>query len=222
MKKENFVILAHARSGSTTLFHIFENQSVRIFCEPFNKNSTMKYLIHWGKNDFCSALEMILSEYQGFKHLAGFCTIDQNQYIKEKCNTIFLYRKNILNAAISLTLAFKTNVWMKLQKLSDYGKEKIYIKPEDVQSSMNHLSKFHKLKDDSCFTVSYEDLYYSDKNKQRKIIEDMFDFVGHKIIDYDKIERLLDVKNNKINPENWSDIILNWDEIIEKVTLPKI
>ena len=222
MKKNNFVILAHARSGSTTLFHMFENQGVKIFCEPFNKDSIMKYLIHWGKNDFYSAIEMLLSEYKGFKHLCGFTTIDQTIFIKEKCNTIFLYRENILNTAVSLVLAFKTNVWTNLQKSSDYGKDKIHINPESVQSSINHLANFSNIKDNNCFSVSYEKLYYSSKEEQKKIIEEMFEFTECKIENYSKIERLLDVKANKINPENWSDIISNWDEVKSKVVLPKM
>jgi len=213
MKKENFVILAHARSGSTTLFNIFLSQGVNIFCEPFNHNSIMKYLIHWGKNDFESALDIILSEYKGFKHLFCFSTMEQTELIKSKCNTIFLYRENILDSAVSLVLAFKTNVWLHSDKHVDYEKEKVYIKPEEVQYSINHLNKLVKLKDESCYIVKYEDLYYSDKERQKKIIEEMFEFAGCEIIDYEKIERLLDVKGNKINPENWSDIISNWDEV---------
>ncbi len=222
MKKENFVILAHARSGSTTLFHIFENQGVKIFCEPFNKDSTTKYLSHWNENDFDSALEIILNEYKGFKHLFGFSSIEQNKYIKEKCETIFLYRENLLNAAVSQTLAFATNVWMKSQKKSEYGKEKININPYAVKTSIEYFRRFQELKDDKCFCISYEELYYSDNNKQKEIIEEMFNFVGCKIINHKSIENLLNVENNKINPENWSDIISNWDEIVEKVTLPKI
>ncbi len=49
----------------------------------------------------------------------------------------------------------------------------------------------------------------------------MFNFVGCKIINHKSIENLLNVENNKINPENWSDIISNWDEVVEKVILPK-
>ena len=173
MKKNNFVILAHARSGSTTLFHMFENQGIKIFCEPFNKDSIMKYLIHWGRNDFYSAIEMILNEYKGFKHLYSFATIDQNEFIKEKCNTIFLYREDLISAAVSLTLAFKTNVWLTNQKNENYYKEKFYINPEEVQSAVNHLSRHMKLKDDNCYVITYEDLYYSDKDKQKKIVKEM-------------------------------------------------
>ncbi len=218
----NFSILAHARSGSTTLFHIFESQGVKIFCEPFNKDSIMKYLIHWGKNDFYSAVEMVLSEYQGFKHLFGFSTMEQNEFIKKRCKTILLYRKNLFNAAVSQTLAFATNVWMKGQKKPEYGRQKIYINPYAVKSSMKHFIKFQTLKDNNCFTVLYEDLYYSDKNKQKTIIENMFDYVGCKILDYSKIENFLDISNNKINPENWADIISNWDEVVSELKNPHL
>lgn len=217
MRKNNFVILAHPRSGSTTLFEIFHSQNVSIFCEPFNQNGIMKYLIHWNENSFESALDIVLNDYKGFKHLYSFVTKEQNELIKSKCNTIFLYRENLINAATSFALAFKTAVWLKDQKDANYMTNKVYINPDEIQNSINSFKTFETLKDDNCYILSYEELYYSEHGNQMKIIKEMFDFVDCEIIDYDKIKRLLDVKFNKINPDNWSDIIVNWEEIKELV-----
>ena len=59
LMSKNFVILAHPRSGSTTLFNIFASQGVKIICEPFNSHSDTNYLDFWGKNGFTSALDLI-------------------------------------------------------------------------------------------------------------------------------------------------------------------
>ena len=64
--------------------------------------------------------------------------------------------------------------------------------------------------DDNCFVVSYEQIYYGDN--QKKLIKDIFDFVGCKIVDLDMIMDMID-KKNKINRLSWKELILNYDDI---------
>ena len=208
--KDNFAILAHARSGSTSLFNIFISQDVKAISEPYNHHNSIKYLDDWGKNGFESSLDMIFSEYKGMKHLFEFTIREQTDLIKEKCNTIILYRENMIDAAISLEMAFKTNVWLRRDKKSEYGKEKILLDRDSVEFYYNYLKKIHNFFDDNCFIVRYEDLYYGDD--QKKIIYDMFDFVGCEVKNYGFIECLLH-KRNKINDKNWCDLVSNWEEI---------
>ena len=214
---DNFLILAHARSGSTNLCNIFQNQGISIICEPYNAHRGIDYLDYWGKNGFEESFDFILQEYDGVKHLYSFTTCEQTAYMKSKCRTIFLYRRNLLDAAISLELAFKTDVWLTCQKKDDYMNEKINLDVNLVQSAVNHLYRHKKNESGDCFVASYEDIYMG--NDGLDFVKGMFDFIGRKIVDEDLIRYTLD-KSHKINDKGWSDLISNWSEICEKVVVP--
>ena len=208
--KDNFLILAHARSGSTSLAEIFENQNCNVSFEPFNAHNHrgINYLEHWGREGFESAFDLILAKYKGIKHLYSFTTHEQTKLMKSKCQTIFLYRNNLLDAAISLELAFETNVWMKAQKKSDYLDNKIRLKLEKIEGAISHLRRHKKNLDSDCFCVSYEDLY---SENGFEIVKEIFKFSGCKIIDEKKIIKIL--KENKLNVLPWNQIVENWQEI---------
>ena len=210
MLEKKFVILAHARCGSTRLNDVFLSQGIKIISEPYNSHSTLKYLDVWGKEGFASSLDLIFSEYDGMKHISDFSIIEQNQEIKNRCNTIFLYRENLLDAAISLQYACITNVWTQYQINQEYGKEKVFLRIDDILFSLKHLKRHFLHMDDNCFVVSYEQIYYGDN--QKKLIKDIFDFVGCKIVDLDMIMDMID-KKNKINRLSWKELILNYDDI---------
>jgi len=209
--KNNFLILAHARSGSTTLAEIFESQNQTVSFEPFNAHNHrgINYLDHWGKEGFESAFDLILASYNGIKHLYSFTNFDQTKYMKSKCNTIFLYRNNLLDAALSLELAFKTNVWMKAQKNHEYLKEKVNIKIEKIQGAISNLRTHLKNLDDTCYKISYEDLYGLNGFD---IIKEIFKFTNCPIKNESLIHELLN-KKNKLNNRSWCEVIGNWDEI---------
>lgn len=199
------------RSGSTTLAEIFQSQNQIICSEPFNihTNVGLKYLTHWGREGFESAFDLILENYKGIKHLYSFTTYDQTKYMKSKCNTIFLYRKNLLDAALSLEVASETNVWMTSQKNSEYLKQKINVNIEKIKFIISHLQRHLKNLDENCYKISYEELYYSDSFK---IIQEIFKFTDCPIVNEFFIHELLN-KKNKINNRPWSEIIENWDQI---------
>lgn len=212
--KNNFVVLAHLRSGSTSLYNILYSQHVSIISEPYNSHTTTKYLDYWQNHGFDSSLDLILSEYKGMKHLFEFTSPEENDKIKEKCNTIILHRENMFDAAISLELAFATNVWMKEPQNTSYGSKKITIDAEKVLMHFNQFNKIYYLIDDNCFVVKYEHLYFG-KN-QKNILHDMFDFIGCRIIDYGEIEKILEL-SNRLNDRSWRDIVENFDEVKDKI-----
>ena len=213
----NFLILAHARSGSTNLCNIFQSQGISMICEPYNAHRGIEYLDYWGKNGFEESFDLILKEYEGVKHLYSFTTCDQTVYMKSKCKTVFLYRRNLLDAAVSLELAFKTNVWLSSQKEDGYMSEKINLDVNLVQSAVNHLYRHKKNESSDCFIVAYEDIYMVSDGFD--LVRCIFDFIGRKIIDEDVIKYNLD-NSHKINDKKWSDLISNWSDICDNVVVP--
>lgn len=214
--KNNFVVLAHLRSGSTSLYNIFYSQHVSIISEPYNKDTTSKYLDCWQNHGFDSSLDLVLSEYKGMKHLFEFTSFEESQKIKDKCNTIILHRENMFDAAISLELAFTTNVWAKEPRNANYGSKKVRIDPEKVLMHFNRFYEIYDLIDESCFLVKYENLYFG--GNQKNILCNMFDFIGCKIIDYNEIEKILHL-SNRLNDRRWCDIVENFDEIKSEIQL---
>lgn len=149
---------------------------------------------------FEKTVQKIMGKYDALKHLMHQQNEFNNLYLIEKYKTIFIYRKNIFEAAISSRLAIKTNVW----DASDVNYNKNYhkinnINVDDIKETMQEFYDsvmFYKNKAKRVFFVSYEDLYLNEKNKI-DIIKNIFDFVGYKIKNFDTIKILLS-PNKKI------------------------
>ncbi len=215
IKNQKFIIFGHARSGTSTLKQIFESQNINISGEPFNKNCSDNFLSHYEELGFEKTVQKIMGKHDALKHLMHQQNEVNNLYLIEKYKTIFIYRKNIFEAAISSRLAIKTNVW----DASDVNYNKNYhkinnINVDDIKETMQEFYDsvmFYKNKVKRVFFVSYEDLYLNEKNKI-DIIKNIFDFVGYKIKNFDTIKILLS-PNKKLNENNWYNLLSNWKDI---------
>ena len=181
-----FLILAHARSGSTSLAEMFESQGCTVAFEPFNAHNHrgVNYLDRWGREGFEAAFDEVLASYEGIKHLYSFTTREQTALMKSKCRTIFLYRRNLLDAAVSLEMAFQTKVWMKSQAQSDYSARKVRLCPDKVAAAVAHLRRHGANLDENCLPVSYEQLYSGDGIAK---VREIFKFAGCDIAEEQKI-----------------------------------
>ena len=208
--RDHFLILAHARSGSTSLAEMFESQGYAVSFEPFNAHNHRgtNYIDMWGRQGFEAAFDAVLAEHRGVKHLYSFTTHEQTSYMKSRCRTIFLYRNNLLDAAVSLEMAFKTNVWRSAQRQPRYCEQRMRIDVDKVRSAVSHLRRHRANLDGECLPVSYEGLYLKDG---MKAVRQIFDFAGCLVADERKIERIL--RDNKLNVLPWSETVENWDEI---------
>ena len=111
---KNFMIFAHARSGSSTLVKIIAANGLTVEFEPFNLGHHP--YVNWiPKKGFDKTVDIILSKKDGIKHLFNQIKKTNNEKLIKRLPTIFLYRKNILDAAISLAISHKTNIWQSKQ-----------------------------------------------------------------------------------------------------------
>lgn len=116
--RERFVLLAHARSGSTTLSKVLSlHPQVSMIHEPFNPERD-----RWGKFNYASesrdsaalaaSLEEIWTHHQGIKHLDT--QLDQagnEQLLASAHKVLLLHRQNLLEAALSEWLAIHSGSW---------------------------------------------------------------------------------------------------------------
>jgi LPS sulfotransferase NodH len=213
--KYKFIIFAHARSGSGTLSEIFASQGVNILIEPFNTIRRDKTYIEQLKTD---TIECVMSKLwkncNAFKHLSYQLEESKNNILLNNHKIIFLQRENLLDAAISLYIAFINRIWTTKEANKNYILDPIEINVDSLKGSIEIFEK-HKSYKKECvdfYDINYEKIYKSKGEDQKKIIYDLFDFVGVEIKDYNEIAKLLDVKN-KINKREWHEVIKNWDEI---------
>jgi LPS sulfotransferase NodH len=159
MKNKNFIIFAHARSGSISLKKALEaHPEINILGEPFNKDYFLrKYkespreinnLLIRFKNggelkSFNEVLDAIKKNYQGFKHLWGAFNKTHNEHLLSKKNPkiIFLSRNNLLKSRISFRIALTTQIWTTKNKLPVNECKKITLNYKFEPIIVNELKK---------------------------------------------------------------------------------
>jgi LPS sulfotransferase NodH len=212
------MIFAQPRSGSSSLKEIISSQEIPILGEPFNVDVTQEYLQKIKKEKFQDILNEIKQKYLGLKHLFFQLEYKKNIILLENYRTVFLYRENILEASLSVQMAIQTKKWAAsdVNYQSDYHKIK-HININQVLETCKELHSFNKLYNEKIkknLIIKYEDLYQNDEEKQMDMIKFIFDFLKIKIKDKEKIKFFCD-KKNKLNKEKWSEIIENYNEILE-------
>jgi len=214
--KENFIILGHARSGSSTLKQIIESQNISVFGEPFNSEVTQKYLNLLKLYNINFVIKDIFNEYCGIKHLVHQLNVEKNSWLIGKYPIVFLKRKNLLQAATSSVLALQTRIWSVDNLVRIGGREAYYanLPALDIELIKKRLKEFKK-DIDFCqnllkkhHNVWYEDLY---SDNWKEIISDIFKFIKLPVNNWNSIESL--VKNNKLNDIKAYNNILNIEEI---------
>ena len=167
-------ILAHPRSGSTSLFHLLKSYWLvdTSVSEPFH--SSFKPFDLFPKRKMVSDH---LRKFDVFKHL---CDQAFTEVIVDDCQDDFdyvvLYRKNLLKAAVSYDLARRTKSWglhnSYRDRLSDLN---LTLKFHSIETYLSRILKQRDfLKSVSCAKISltYEDLYeVADDQKVKKINE---------------------------------------------------
>lgn len=215
LKFNKFIIFGHARSGTSILKSLFESQGVKIINEPFNKDVQNNVLEYFACKGFDLTIKKLMNSYDAFKHLMHQQNQENNIKLISKYKTIFVYRKNILDAAISSQIAQITNVW----KASDVSFRSDYhtinfldynlVKEtcEEFSYGISLYQKFLK----KTITICYED-FFQDLNKQKNLIKDLFSFTNTNVKNQLIINDLLSQKY-KLNKNNWENTLINWNEI---------
>ncbi|MEM9777103.1 MAG: hypothetical protein AAF902_21165 [Chloroflexota bacterium] len=214
------IIFAHARSGSTSLFHALNlHPKLNLMEEPFNENRA-----HWepGYIDYRSLvhdipsldtqLERITTAHNGFKLLDYQLPEELLHHIfKDGSNRfIFLQRKNLLQAVVSVLIAHQNllwQIWDAEKPVEEYFKQLKSLDPKDVHQRVTtlkqHLSDFKQSLDQLAtgrvFDLSYEELYFTTHQKQQSLLNRIWHFLDLEPFFSADMEPHLSVDQAKIN-----------------------
>ncbi|MDX1535954.1 MAG: hypothetical protein R3346_04315 [Candidatus Spechtbacterales bacterium] len=241
MKKENFIILTHERSGSNALVRILnQHPKLNVMVEPFNEDR-----IKWKKGnknykqeissleDIDPVLSEIHETHNGFKTLMYQLPQEYYEYILDKEDKIILlHRKNLLQATVSAEIAKQTGVWdftkdsgakkdtkkilsdMKEKKFKPLDMGHIRKAVEFLSNSTLHYKNLLRKSNKSFLDILYEDLFSPLPQKRRGMIEKIFDFLDVEIPsnNMQKIESIVS-PDRKMNNKKTYELFVNTYEI---------
>jgi len=209
MQKSNFVLVAHARSGSHMINSLLNSHpSIESGGEKFNGiNQEDCDLLFRRYAAIPDETDTIL----GFKLAYQLRSNRKNDIWKKVLNSnqfkvIIWYRTNLLRAYVSHEIAIKTEKWMGKGEQPELNDKKILIDMDQCikwinKTSFQHAISQYEFRHHLCFNVSYENFLF-DKNKAVEIL----DFLG---VD-SSVELSTDLKRQ--NPEPLDQLIINYDE----------
>tara|TARA_R110002049_G_scaffold50370_3_gene143008 strand:+ start:24888 stop:25667 length:780 start_codon:yes stop_codon:yes gene_type:complete len=230
----NLIILAHPRSGSTTLRRAFDaHPAINILNEPFNPTRGPggwghDYLADLNKTgDLPAMLRQFSENHNGVKHLLGQLSREQDiEMLRRYSDRFFLTRRNQLQSVVSCLVAAQTKQWHRHGKVPQVANAE--LRPLDI----DHVSRYLNWQIDfvqevretiekeqlGCQQVYYEDLF--DKNiplprRMEIIVQLLRPIVGGGFTEefYRDLAEKLDHNANKVNSEHTYTLLPNAKEI---------
>lgn len=230
------LLFAHPRSGSTSLYRILQlHPELNILEEPFNENYTK-----WNNSNkdyrarihdipsldeqvaeiftACNGIKML--EYQLPDRLAVHLLQHPDYKI------IFLRRRNLLQAVVSVLIATQTALWKKWEMtktLEEYYRDLQPLDVRDVRQRVrelkDHLDSFEAVVDarpkDTAIKLVYEDLYFAEIARQHQQIEAIWDLLGVAPLAPERYEYYLRPECVKMNSQATYVFLPNAREIHE-------
>ena len=218
--KSQIVLFAHPRSGSTSLYQILQlHPELNILEEPFNENYTRwdprnknyRDLIH-DIPSLDAQLAEIFATYNGIKVLDYQLPLHLAVHLLERRDSkiIFLRRKNLLQAIVSVLIAKQTQLWKKWEMtkpLKDYYHELQPLDVQDVQRRVIDLkqslgffeSVVDTLPEGKAIKLTYETLYFTPPAKRDAQIAALWKFLRIAPLESEKIQYYLEPAAVKLN-----------------------
>lgn len=222
-----FVVLSSGRSGSSFLVQ-FLNCHNRITClgELLNRELLEDQgLIGASENYLIDYVSGSLLSFNFWRPCTGFKLFnEQLEYCKlslgvflgrlQYPSVIVLYRENLLETFVSLKIAFQNNIWYSESTVNDTRIEVVweefyrYTVTERTRwkHSMSQIPPLCNL-----LLVSYEEM----TRNQTSATKDIFSFLG--LIPYS-----CTATSKRQNPLPLNEKVINYDEIMEKITEHKL
>ena len=209
MKTSNFVIVAHARSGSHMIDSLLNSHPyIRCAGEKFNKlnqeECDLLYPVY-------TAVAEKPSTISGFKLAYQLRRTKKNDIWSKIINNkqfkvIHWHRSNLLRAYVSREIATLTNTWLGKGEQPSFNEKRIMIDVSECLKWINKTSHLHTLaqydfRHHICFSVNYENFLF-DKNKAIEVLN----FLG--------VDSSYQLSTDfvKQNPEPLNQLITNYEE----------
>lgn len=194
-----FAIVGHARSGSSSLQRLLElHRDITIEAEPFNpERHTWEYTFDYKsiieQDGFAECVQYLFQKYNGIKHLYEQLDHGDNQHLIHYVDkVIFLYRRNRLQAAVSLALSHQTQHWGE----GKHPKNHIWqpLDPDIIQHTLYQFGKFQRhlgRYSDTDHIILEHDELYGDGPIEAKLarMNEIFQFLGRKPLTHPRLLR---------------------------------
>lgn len=221
------LLLAHPRSGSSSLYQILQlHPDLNILEEPFNEGFTSwdaRNPDYLARVHDTASLDAVLDEvwttYNGVKVLTYQLPDELIAHLVNRadCAVIFLRRRNILQAVVSVLIAHQTNVWKKWemrQPLEAYYRDLQPLPIAEVRERVAGLraglarteTVVDAREDGATMKLVYEDLYYAPPEKRNQQIDAIWAMLGLAPLDpalYQQFLRPEDAKINGVATYHW-------------------
>jgi hypothetical protein len=231
-------IYAHARSGSTSVQRVVQSHSKisKLIYEPLLLHRKWKELpddhpFYYPRDTKEQRMKLVrdwikLENSSGFKHLAYSVDLDPMSYTNELLEEFFnfksicIYRENISQVVLSCMMSAHTGFWHSWH-IQEHGEKMIN---SDLELNLDefefHFNNFKKTQEiiksiNGCFHLVYENFFYQSMNKKKKVVSEMFEFLGYEPEFNDKTEEFLS-SNSKFNNRKTYQMVKNIDEIHRK------
>jgi hypothetical protein len=212
-KGPRLVVVAHPRSGSTSLIEILDcHPELTLLDEPFNEdfsswqpaNSDYRALV----TDVPSldrVVDGILDDYSGFK--VHTYQLDPELLAHLLCRTdlyvVFLRRRNLLEAAVSGLIAEQTGLWAAWHRgraLEDYYTDLAPLSVEDVREKLRQIREniaevaaiLGTRSDGRVLELSYEELFLSERSTRWRLVESLWSHLGLPPCENPRVGRFLE------------------------------
>lgn len=235
-----FIILAIARSGSTSLARVLnDSEDVKMVIEPFNPDYTTWYPNEPDYSDRVKdekSLDDVANEL--FTRFTAIKTLNyqldtelyEHLMLREELKVILLYRKSVVESVLSAEIGKQTNAWHKDELNATAINAYSQLKPVDIEEIQKHvdfISSQHnqlldflsKNKAGDYIELNYEGLYSEDSDKNLTTITKICDFLDISVPDIESIDKYMKISNSKVNSREQLEMIPNFGEICERFGL---
>ncbi len=228
------IFFAHPRSGSSSLYEILQSHpELDILEEPFNENFARWDAANKNYRELVTdipSLEAQVAEI--FTAQNGIKLLDYqlptglavHLLRRPDCKIIFLRRRNLLQAVVSVLIAEQTQVWKKWEMtrpLEEYYRDLRPLDIQDVQLRVADLKQrldfFESVVDEragnKAIKLTYEELYFSDMSHQKQQIAAIWDLLEIPPLELEHHQHYLQPAAAKINSAATYALLPNAREI---------
>jgi len=233
----HILLLAHPRSGSSSLYQILQlHPELNILEEPFNENFTRwdannknyRELIH-DVPSLDRQVEEIFKTHNGIKILEYQLPEDLVVHLIQRadCKIIFLRRTNLLQSVVSVLIAEQTKLWKRWEiarPLEEYYRDLQPLDIQDIQRRVIDLkqrldffeSVLERQPANRTIKLTYEDLYFSQTSQQVRQMAAIWEFLAVPALALQQYQYYLSPDEVKINSAATYAWLPNATEIQER------
>jgi hypothetical protein len=232
-----FVIFAHARSGSTSFVRALERHPrIRILNEPFSDTFRT-----WNPNDpdYRSLVTdetsmdtylayMYEGDVNGVKVLSYQMPRDLYAHMLRgaRRRVIVLRRANLLQSVVSAMISEQTGVWHSWDLEQPLDEAYARLEPlsiDDARARMAVLRDENEFYDRvlssrdpaDVFRLAYEELFLGPDEQRRRLLDEATAFVGLEPVTDEQAHELMDPSRTKLNSDRTYEVVPNAREIDE-------